>query len=200
MQFMFDATTVAPDQGAGICFPLGDYPVEITKAEPVPTKNNPNVNMLVLTLTCLDGPMKGQNQLYRFNIAHENETTRRIAYSQLSAICHVIGRLQIQDTNQLVGGRFIATIGPQDSDPKYSEVKKVKDMQGNEPGRSAAPSTPPAQPPASAPFPSATAAPATPAAAPWGAPATSPTVEAAPPWATPPAGATAAAPPPWASK
>lgn len=197
MQLNFDAATVDPSQGSSVRFPLADYPLEIIKAEGKPVTDNPNKGMLVLTCRVLDGPLKGQDYQYRFNLFNDNETAVRIAYQQLSAVCHVTGRLRIGMAEELIGGRFIATIGPQDKDPKYDDVKKVTDMAGNPPTRGQAPSQAAPQTTQQA-APAANAAPwsAAPAAQP-AAPATGFQAQApasgAPPWAAAPA----ASAPPW---
>jgi hypothetical protein len=202
MQLQFDANTVDPTQGPEV-WPLGDYPLEITKDEVVPVKDDPSSAMLVLTLTCIDGPFRGKTHPYRLNIFNANTEAQRIAYQQLSALCHATGRIQISDTSQLVGARFIATIGPQKNNPQYSEVKRVKDMQGNEPGKKSN-----SGPATAAPAPSYTAGPqaAAPAYAQPG-PAPTPAAPAAPAggWQQPgpqlvqqqPAPAPAAAPQQW---
>lgn len=220
----FNASEVAPWTQGAFNFPLGDYPFAITAAEVKAVKNKPNSGLLELTLTVTDGPYRGQTHITRFNLFNENETSRRIAHQQLSSVCHVIGRLHIQDTQQLIGGRGIVTIGPQDGSDKYCEVKQWKDMQSRVNGSGepvpppqAAPATsaeaapwsgaaPAAtQPPAPFPPPAAYVAPATQpppaAAAPWAASApASPTPAPAPasPWATQPPAPNPASPAPFA--
>ena len=216
----FDATTIQPSTGKGICFPLGDYLLEIVKTEGQPVKGSADKGMLVLTYKVIDqnNPLNGQTHVQRFNLWNDNQDTVRIAYSQLSAVMHVIGRLQIQDSNQLIGGKLIATIGPQDNNPDYSEVKAVKDIYGNPPGQQGpapapqpvaqavavqvAPPAPQAAPnPPQAPWSQPAPAQAQPAA-PWsngGAPVQVqqpvPTPQAQAPWTTQTGGAAA---PPWA--
>jgi hypothetical protein len=135
MQLQFNAATVDPSQGAE-AWPLADYPLEITSEEIVPFgENDPNGTVLKLTLTCLDGPFKGKTHGYRLNLFVTDQEWQRIAYQKLSALCHAIGRIQIADTSNLIGGRFIGVIGPQKKNPQYSDVLRVKDMNGNEPGK-----------------------------------------------------------------
>lgn len=202
----FDATQVDPRQSkGGICFPLADYPVEITAVEAVAVQNSKDKGMLVLDLKVLDGEYKNQVQQDRLNLYGQTEVTTRIAYQHLSAICHATGKLRIGDSSELVGGRFIATIGPQDApNEKYSEVKLIKDLAGNIPvmGQPVAPQNTPiaAQGPAQQ-----TAPPAPAASTPWNnpaqpaAPATAQQPPAsATPWASGPAAAPASSAPPWA--
>lgn len=207
MELKFNAHDYDPSQGGSICFPLGDYKFEITGAEPKVVKDNPNAGYLELSLTCVEGELRGQVQKDRLNIFSDKETPKRIAHQQLSAYAFAIGRPFLATTEQMLGGRLIATVGPQSDDPKYSEVKVVKCPDGSAPQRppqqGAAPAPAPAsgqawggQPAAAQPGWASAAAPApaaAPAAAapPWGgpapaaAPASSGTGQAtSPPWAT----------------
>lgn len=198
----FDATQIDPRQSTGgICFPLADYPVEICSVEAVAVQNASNKGMLVLNLKVLDGQYKGQIQADRLNIYGQAETPTRIGYQHLSAICHATGKLRIGNASELIGGRFIATIGPQDApNDQYSEVKLVKDLAGNIPvmGQPSAPQTTAIQAPATQqPAPAAPTAPAPAAATPWNNPAQpAPAATGATGW---PTGGTAAAPAPAAS-
>lgn len=210
MQLNFNAFDYDPSQSGGICFPLGDYKVEITAAEPKVVKDNPSAGYLELSLTVTEGDLRGMVQRDRLNIFNPSEVAKRIANQRLSAYCFAINRPYVQDTAQLIGGRCIITAGPQDGEQsKYSEVKVVKCLDGTMPTRPAnqQQAAPAAAPP---PAPAPAAAPAS--APPWGsapppaaAPAAPASAAAAPPWGMPPASAqqAAAAPsgaavPPWA--
>lgn len=131
--FEFDASQIAPAAGSAVCFPLADYAVEITAATVEQSKNDPNKGFIKLSFTVQDGPYKGMSQDMRYNIYGQSETVTRIAYSQLSAVSHVTGKMKTKVAEDFIGGRLIATIGPQDNDDKYSEVKAVKDVTGAAP-------------------------------------------------------------------
>lgn len=203
----FDATKVDPTQGMR-SLPIGKHPVVITASEVKGTTAGDS-GLLALTLDIIDGPAKGQQGIYRLNIYNQSEKAREIAQRQLSALCHVIGVFQVQDSQALHGRPFVIEVALQrdaDSAAKgYTEIVKVYDINGNEPGK-APPIAQPAQqqqaaPPAAgwgAPPPVAAAPPAMPAAPgpAWGA------ATAAQPAAAPPAGGWAPAgggAPPWAS-
>lgn len=200
MQLPFNAFDYEPSQGAAICFPLADYRVQITGAEPKLVKDNTAAGYLELDLTIVEGQYRGMVQKHRLNLYNPSEVAKRIANQELSAICFAINRPYLQDSDQLLGGLFIATIGPQDDNPKYSEVKVVKCPDGTLPvkpaqgGMQPAPPAPPALPAPPAP----PAAPAgwpqqTPAAPQWGQPPQAPAPPAAVPPGAPPSS------PPWAS-
>jgi len=209
MQLNFNAFDFDPTQGGSICFPLGDYRLEITKVEPMQVKDNPGAGYLAVHLTCVDGDLKGMVQIDRLNIYNPSEVAKRIALQQLAAYAFAIGRPQLATTEQMIGGRLICTIGPQADNPKYSEVKVVKcpdgslpvnpNKSGNQPAPQHVQQTQPAQQGWGAPPAMPPADPGQGAAPPaWGSqPAAS---AAAPPWGSPsPAGATpaASATPPW---
>jgi hypothetical protein len=200
MQLQFNAYDFDPSQGGSICFPLADYRIEITGAEPKVVKDNPSAGYLELALTVTDGDLRGMVQKDRLNIFHTSEVAKQIAHRQLAAYAFAINRPFVQDTNDLLGGRCIVTIGPQTDDSKYSEVKVVKCMDGSMPTRQQAPgqaqaaAPPPAAPPAQAPAAQGYAQSA-PAAPPWasqGAPAPPPMTAATAAPGGPP-------PPPWAN-
>ena len=129
--FSFDALKHDPI-GTTVKFPEGTYTFEIVKAELKPVKDNPNSGYLELTYRCMEGPMEGNTQAHRFNLYHEKADVSQIARRQLSSVCHVIGQPVINDTDDYVGGRLKALVGPQERDTKYSDVKKVFDLDGNE--------------------------------------------------------------------
>ena len=83
----------------------------------------------------IDGPQTGTVGAYRLNLYHSNQQTVEIAHRQLSAVCHVTGVFMLQDSAQLHNIPFIVEVGPQKNDAQYTEVKKVFDIQGNEPGK-----------------------------------------------------------------
>lgn len=161
-QLNFNASTVDPQQSFD---PLPDawYTVTMTKSEMKPTKDNQGA-YLETELTVQDeGKYKGRKIFYRLNLKNSNPVAQEIAYKQLSAICHAVGVIQCEDSQQLHGLPFKAKVVVK-TDPtgKYdpaNEVKAIKSVNED------------AAPPAFAPA----AAPAAPAAQPAAA-------GAVPPW------------------
>lgn len=137
----FNASTVEPTQ-AYEPIPDGWYTVIITKSEMKPTKDGQNA-YLELELTCQEPPTKGRKVFYRLNIKNGNPVAQEIAYKQLSAICHAVGVIQVQDSQQLHGLPFKAKVViKKDDSGKYdpsNEVKAVKSV--NEDGASMVPPT-----------------------------------------------------------
>jgi len=132
----FNAQQYDPTQGVG-SLPIGKHPVIIESSEVKANKAN-NGGYLQLNLRIIDGPQQGTTGAYRLNLYHTNQQTVEIAHRQLSAICHVVGVFQVQNSEQLHNLPFLIEVGPQKNDPTYTEVKKVFDTHGNEPGKAGA--------------------------------------------------------------
>ena len=133
----FNAQQYDPTQGGG-SLPVGRHPVVIESSEVKANKANDG-GYLQLNLKLIDGPQMGTTGAYRLNLYHSNPQTAEIAHRQLSAICHVIGVFNVQDSQQLHNIPFIVEVGLQKGEEAaqkgYTEVKKVFDINGNEPGK-----------------------------------------------------------------
>ncbi|WAX22401.1 hypothetical protein P6F34_gp51 [Pseudomonas phage MiCath] len=99
VQLNFDASQVAPDQGMETV-PPGWYPALIESSEMKPTKAGDGA-YLACQLNILDGQYKGRKVFINLNLRNLNVTAQEIAQKQLSAICHAVGRLQIQTNEDL---------------------------------------------------------------------------------------------------
>lgn len=129
----FNAQQHDPSQSVG-GLPIGKHPVIIESSEVKANAKNDG-GYLQLNLKIVDGPQTGTVGAYRLNLYHSNQQTVEIAHRQLSAVCHVIGVFSVQDSAQLHNIPFMVEVGPQKNDPQYTEVKKVFDAHGNEPGK-----------------------------------------------------------------
>ncbi len=152
----FNAQQFDPTQGGG-SLPIGRHPVIIESSEVKANKANDG-GYLQLNLKLIDGPQTGTTGPYRLNLYHSNPQTAEIAHRQLSAICHCVGVFNVQDSGQLHNIPFIIEVGFQKgqepgTNPEakgYTEVRRVFDINGNEPGKAGqgAPAAQPAQQPA----------------------------------------------------
>lgn len=133
----FDASQVAPAAPMQN-WPLGSHKVVIVGNEIKATNDNEG-GYLDLTLRVIEGEFSGFEGHYRLNLYNKSEKAVEIAYKQLSAICHVTGVYQVLDANVLMNIPFIAVVGLQkkvkQDDPDYTEIKGVKDINGNDPGK-----------------------------------------------------------------
>lgn len=218
----FDATQWNPAQSSGQ-LPIGNKQVCQIIASEVKANSANDGGFLEFILEILDGPNVGSTGAYRLNLYNQSQKAVEIAHRQMSALCHVVGIFNVSDTSALHNKPFRIDVGYQKGQdpatnpdaPGYTEVKKVYDVNGNEPGKAPAPqAAPPVQTAAPAPAPAVQpvvapapwaggqtapaaapvqtqAAPAPAAAPPWGQPvppASQPPVQSAapaPPWAQP---------------
>lgn len=179
MDLIFDATGIAPEQGAG-GHPEGTFPFRISNAEAAPTKNNTGT-MLVVTFETPSGSIKNY-----YNLWINSPAAVTIAKKEMSALCHAIGVFQlpnipgyglVSQNGAPQGQIIVGKQNPADPNNTYVEVKKVLDINGNEPGKApkaAAPAqqaAPVQQPPAQQPQQWGTPPAAAPVAQPVGTPA-----------------------------
>jgi len=146
----FDATTVAPG-GSTEVIPAGDYRAMIIDSAMEPTKNGSG-QFLKLTISVLDGPKKGAVIFDRLNLVNNNQTAVDIAQRTLSAICHAISVMQVQDSDQLHNRPLMMRVAVKE-DAQYGQSNEIKRYLAVSAG--AAPATAASYtPPAAAPAPS----------------------------------------------
>lgn len=135
-QYQFDATTVEPSQGGGGGLPVSDdkgHLVVIIGDSTKPTRANDGWRLL-LRLKVVDGPSAGAEGDYGLNLGNPSAEATRIAHAELSAIMHCIGILRInQSFAELYNRPFRVVVKPQTNEPRYTEVTKVLDANGNPP-------------------------------------------------------------------
>lgn len=95
----FDATQVAPREDFSP-IPTGDYTAQIIDSDLKPTKANTG-HYLELTFEVTEGEFKGRRVWARLNLDNPNPKAVEIAQRDLSAICHAIGKLQVNDSQEL---------------------------------------------------------------------------------------------------
>lgn len=136
----FNAAQVAP-QTAMEPVPSGNYIVMITNSAKKPTSKGDGA-YYEFEMTIQAGEFKGRKVFDRLNIENPNQQAVQIAYSTLSAMCYVTGRMQITQTEQLHGVPFTAVVikKPRNDQPDVmtNEVKGYKDVNGNDPGKAPA--------------------------------------------------------------
>jgi hypothetical protein len=95
----FDATTVEPNKPFEP-LPPGRYVAQIVNSEMRPTKDGMG-QLLWVELDVLEGEYAGRKLFDRLNLINNNPTTVEIAQRTLSAICHAVGKMQVDDSEQL---------------------------------------------------------------------------------------------------
>lgn len=104
----FNAAQVQPNT-AMEPVPSGNYVVMITASTKKPTSKGDGA-YYEFEMTIQTGEFKGRKVFDRLNIENPNATAVQIAYSTLSSLCHVTGRMQITQTEQLHGVPFMAVV------------------------------------------------------------------------------------------
>ncbi len=132
----FDANQHAPKQ-LGAIVPPGKWPFVISDTAIVPTKAGDG-GMFVVTFNTPQG-----NIQMRYNLWNQSPKAVEIAHGQLSALCHATGVFKVNWPNQgaeLRNAQGMIEVGLQDPDKPdgYTEVKRVFDKNGNEPGKAPA--------------------------------------------------------------
>lgn len=164
----FDATTVEPNKPFDP-LPVGRYVVQIVDSELRVTKDGRG-QYLWLEADVLEGEYQGRKLFDRLNLVNANPTTVEIAQRNLSAICHAVGKLQVNDSQELHLIPLIADVKVKPSkDEEYGPSNVVRYLPLEQPRPAATARPAPASQPAAA---QPTAAPA-PAAKP---------ASASPPW------------------
>lgn len=95
----FDADEVEPSVGFDP-LPQGLYLAVITESEMKPTKSG-NGAYLQLTFEVTEGDCKGRKVWARLNLENVSQKAVEIARSELSAICHAVGVLKPNDSEDL---------------------------------------------------------------------------------------------------
>ena len=129
----FNARQHNPVQSAGQ-LPVGRHKVCVIANEVKATKANDG-GYLQLTLKITDGPNAGVTGPCRYNLYSNSAQSVQIAHDHLAAVAYVTGVFDFVDADQLHGVEFFVDVTPQKNSPEYTEVSKVYDINGNEPGK-----------------------------------------------------------------
>ena len=142
----FDASQVDP-VGEYAPLPDGDYNVMITASDYKETKSG-NGHYVSLQMEVQGGEYHGRALWENLNIDNPNQQAVDIAYRTLSAICHAVGVLNVQDTEELHGRMFSVKYGkdkkgesrvlaynPADSAPVQQPQQQTQQQQASAGGK-----------------------------------------------------------------
>lgn len=144
---VFDATQHEPQQIGGKHPPGNKFSFTITNTEVKDTKAKDGQKLFEVTFTSPAGQIRNN-----YNLWNSNDQARKISVGQLSALCHATGIFKVNfkdpisegpDGRELIGGKGLMDVNFQDGhqpsaekpEGGYVEVKKVYDVNGNEPGQ-----------------------------------------------------------------
>ncbi len=157
----FNANDVPPQEAFSI-LPAGKYRAQIIASEMRPTSKGDG-QYLWLELEILDGEHQGRKTWDRLNIINPNPQAQDIAQRSLSAICHALGKMAPEDSEELHFQPMTITVRVRPARGDYAESNEIR---GYEPVDSSAPRST-ARPTATAASPTARPAATSVPAKPW---------------------------------
>jgi hypothetical protein len=120
----FNANEVEP--AAPItALPPGRYPVAISKTEMKATKAGTG-EYLQIELTVTSGTATNRKLWARLNLVNQNQQAVDIARRELSAICHAVGVLQVNDSDELLGREMMVDVAIEKNGQTGEDTNKVK--------------------------------------------------------------------------
>jgi hypothetical protein len=140
----FNAKEVEPSAPITI-LPPGRYPVAITKTEMKATKAGTG-EYLSIELTISSGTGANRKLWANLNLDNPNQQTVEIARRELSAICHAVGVLQVNDSDELLGREMMVDVGVgkrKDTGEDQNTIKAYSAL-GSAPAKAAMPAAKPA--------------------------------------------------------
>jgi hypothetical protein len=140
----FDANSVEP-AGDFEPIPAGKYLAVITDSEMKPTKAGTG-SYLQLTFQVIDGEYRNRLLWARLNLDNPNDTARKIAQGELSAICRAVGVLSPNDSVELHNLPLVINVRCKKRNDTGEIVNEVKGYAKKEsPAAHAAANNPPAK-------------------------------------------------------
>jgi hypothetical protein len=102
LAFPFDATQYEPYVAGFKTYQAGSYLMAISDLVPQLARGSAENGLLRVEYTIYSEPHMNEKYTEFLNLWHTNDQTREIALRQLSAICHTVGKLQIDNLSELV--------------------------------------------------------------------------------------------------
>ena len=128
----FKALNVELYEHSYSALPEGDYEMIVTKSDIKPTKAG-NGHYLELEMQIIAGSFRGRRHWERLNLDNPRQQTVKIAQEQLARLCMAMGLDEIQDSEELHGRAFIATLGIDKKDATRNVVWNYKPAEGATP-------------------------------------------------------------------
>jgi hypothetical protein len=120
----FNADQVEPAAAYDV-LPKGKYLCMAIASELKQTKSGTG-EYLQITFEVIDGKGKGRKLFERLNIRNQNKTAEDIAQRQLSALCHAVGVIQLNDSEQLHNIPVMVDVGVEDGRDGYEPQNRIK--------------------------------------------------------------------------
>lgn len=120
----FNAETVEPAASYDV-LPKGKYLAMAIASELKATKTGTG-EYLQITFEVIDGQFKGRKIFERLNIRNQNKVAEDIAQRALSGLCHAVGVLNLQDSDQLHDIPVVLDISIDEPKGDYEAQNRVK--------------------------------------------------------------------------
>lgn len=119
----FDATAIEPATSYDV-IPKGEYLAAAVSSEMKTTKSMTG-QYLQLSFEILDGKFKGRRVFERLNIQNPNKDAEEIAQRTLSALCHALGILQVDESEQLHDIPVLISLSIEEGKGNYGPSNRI---------------------------------------------------------------------------
>jgi len=119
----FDATQIDPATSYDV-IPKGEYLAAAVSSEMKTTKSMTG-QYLQLSFEILEGKFKGRRVFERLNIQNANKDAEEIAQRTLSALCHALGILQVDESEQLHDIPVLISLGIEEGKGDYGPSNRI---------------------------------------------------------------------------
>ena len=119
----FDATAVEPATQFDV-LPKGEYLAAAVSSEMKSTKAMTG-QYLQLSFEILEGKFKGRRIFERLNLQNPNKDAEEIAQRTLSALCHALGILQVNESEQLHDIPVLISVTIEDGKGDYGPSNRI---------------------------------------------------------------------------
>lgn len=120
----FNADGVDPRMTEFALIPDGVYRLEVTESDVVPTKAGDG-EIIKLTYRVVEGDHEGSTIWGNINYKNKNPKAQEIAQREFSALCHAVGVLAVNDTEELHYKSFTAKVGTEPAKGEYKAKNKI---------------------------------------------------------------------------
>lgn len=130
----FDANTVQPFDGfANRPTWIGAVPCQIVKTTKKETASGDGQAFVEFDVVAMVGKYKGQQNAFNLNLWNRNADATRIAQQQLSSLCHIANKVQLTDTDQLIGTMVIIDWQAQEGEYTDQKTGQSRKRTGSQP-------------------------------------------------------------------
>lgn len=139
----FNADSVDPRMQEREPIPAGVYRLEVVESDVQATKSG-NGEMIKLTLRVMEGPCEDRTIWWNINYRNATATAQEIGQREFSALCHAVGVLAPNETEELHYKPFTAKVGVEPAKGDYGPKNKIVKVDWEGTGLTATPAAAPA--------------------------------------------------------